>query len=53
MSRPNDIPTKADDLIRIEAEARRMRARFLADAFARLFARLRGAAAAPAHAAKA
>jgi hypothetical protein len=53
MSRPNHIPTKADDLARIEAEARRMRARFLADAFARLFARLRGAAAATAQTARA
>jgi hypothetical protein len=52
MSRPNDNPPRTD-VAQIVAEARRMRARFLADAFARLFARLRGTAPAPAPTARA
>ncbi len=51
MNRPNDIPTQPENLDMIVAEARRLRARFVADAVARLVARLRGAA--PAHTAEA
>jgi hypothetical protein len=53
MSRPTTIPQKTAEIARIEAEARRMRAEFLTGAFRRLFARLRGAAAAPARPARA
>jgi hypothetical protein len=53
MSRPTTIPQKTAEIARIEAEARRMRAKFLTGAFRRLFARLRGEAALPAHPARA